>query len=267
MLCSPLVTEMPGDPPTTADSRTTYKLGLAPADVDTSLEKYFSSVGGLTSQCDTLNRVVSSVCCERFGVGCSVKYDCDTLTVEPHDLMTLAAYRYPSDHKVPAYHMHHGSVLQDVLDFLRSLQLYGKSHGRLPIAYTSNHIVLDDEETKNRANKIVRGDPAFRFLGTLLPGVSKREGTRILLDYYASREGLLLTVAPVNEISLTLAIAEYRANLFSFEGKQLTGTGARHLFELREGEISPNISGCHALSIEEPLYFQYLLRHNRDQQE
>lgn len=235
-------------------------MGFTAADVDTSLDSFLSSPGGIDDQCERLNDIVRSVCCDRFEIGCHVSYSCQALETDDRDRMTQTPYYYVRENDgATGYALHHGSVQEDVIRFFRNLQLYGRLHRRIPVAYSLHPLRIDDEETKHAARKIDRLDPAFLLLGSFVPGLSERGGTRMRLDYYASRDGMLLSVAPANRSSLAQAIAEFRANLFSFHGKQFSGRGARDLFDLAAGGPVPKISGCQALAIREPAHLQSLL--------
>ncbi len=246
-------------------SQTVYRLGLAPADVDTSLEVYMDLPRGITEQCDVLNDLVQSDCCREFDIGCNVRYVCDHLSVDARDRMSQAAHLYARENAgEPAYAVHHGAVQRRLTSYLRTLQLYGRLERTLPVAYTRHPIIVDDEETKIRRNKIDRTDTAMLLLGSILPGVSARGGTRMRLDYYASRNGLLLSTSPLRASSLAQAVAEYRKGLFSLQGKQLTGRGARDLFELADGQARPRLSACQALAVLEPNYLRYLIQASPD---
>jgi hypothetical protein len=238
-------------------SKTRYVLGVTPADVDTVLEDYLEGTGGIVEQVAELNRLMESVCCAQHEMGCAAEYVYEALDVERSDLMSGISEHYRWLHGVPSYPLNQGSVQFGVLDFLRRLKLYGMAEGMLPVAYTRLQIRTDDESTFDPRKKVDPSDPSFRLLGQIVPGVSAKGGTEIILDYYSTALGLLMSARPINPSALALAVAEHRANHYTFMEKRFTGSGGRVLFEIQEdGSAVPNLSGCLALAVRQSPFFE-----------
>lgn len=248
------------------DTRTEkiYRIGIAPADVDTPVEKYFDTVNGIDTQCAAVNRVIESTCCAEYKIGCHVRYECEGVEVDDEDLMQDAAYSYEWEEGYPSYPMHHIAVVREVQNVLKATRLYGRHHRMLVVAYTRHRIRVDDESTKEAELKVKPGDLRFQFLGMIVPELTARDGRLMILNYYANKDSILLSVSPSLDTSLAQGIAEYRSTLFSFDEKVFTGTGTRDLFELGPGgSLVPNATGCVALADREPPHLTELLEGNR----
>lgn len=222
-------------------------LGLVPMDNDTAIEQHLDTPGGIRSQCHELNELVTTVCCEYYEMGCELSFDCKIVPIEDGLKLTKTATYYEYSAGRPTYPINQGSVIGDLERFLDDVAI--QTNPLTTIAFTRHPIMFDDEETRNPDNKLNHRDLRSHWLGLVLSEPSRKGGTRAVLDYYSCPKGLILSVAPVNAGALAQGLAELRSNTPSFEGKQLTGTGARDLFEMNsEGRLIPNRLGCANLS-------------------